>query len=261
VAQYGDKQEVKLILVEDSSTGAANSEVLPLGPEQLAEASGFFRDAVHEDDTSRNCGRGKNRSRPDRRCPIDGFRRRGGDRDARPRTRRRHGERAKDKHHYRDYRDLVADPDVDVVHACTPNSSHFEICKAAIVAGKAVLCEKPLTISAKESEELLALAISRNVKTAVIFVYRHYAAIQALRDIISRGRAWGYLHGAGEYLRIGCSTTAITTGGWEFRRRSFPGHGRHRLPLVRFGLFPQGEKIVEVCAGWLFPAPAPEAGR
>ena len=42
---------------------------------------------------------------------------------------------------------LVADPDIDVVHVCTPNVTHAAIARAAIVAGKHVICEKPLATS------------------------------------------------------------------------------------------------------------------
>lgn len=151
--------------------------------------------------------------------------------------------------HYRDYRDLVADPDVDVVHVCTPNSSHFEICKAAIVAGKAVLCEKPLTISAKESEELLALAISRNVKTAVNFVYRHYAAIQALRDIISRGALGDIYTVHGEYLQ----DWLLYDSDYDWRVESSVGGASRAMADIGshwcdLACFLTGEKIVEVCA-------------
>ena len=45
---------------------------------------------------------------------------------------------------YVDYRDLLADKSIDVVHVCTPNRSHCEITVAALEAGKHVMCEKPM---------------------------------------------------------------------------------------------------------------------
>ena len=48
-----------------------------------------------------------------------------------------------------DYRTLVADPSIDAVHVCTPNVLHHPISKAFMEAGKHVLCEKPLALSAK----------------------------------------------------------------------------------------------------------------
>src|SRR6201992_4101620 len=57
-----------------------------------------------------------------------------------------------------DYRDILANPKIDAVHICTPNAQHFSMAKGALQAGKHVLCEKPLAISAKEAEELVALA-------------------------------------------------------------------------------------------------------
>ena len=61
------------------------------------------------------------------------------------------------------YRQLFADPLVDVVYIATPHAQHFEVAKAALEAGKHVLCEKPLTINAREAQELAALAGMRNL--------------------------------------------------------------------------------------------------
>src|SRR5579862_5584301 len=46
-----------------------------------------------------------------------------------------------------DYREFLADPAIDAVHICTPNSLHFPMATAALKAGKHVLCEKPLAVS------------------------------------------------------------------------------------------------------------------
>jgi len=56
------------------------------------------------------------------------------------------------------YAALVADPDVDVVYVASPHSLHLEHARLAFEAGKHVLCEKPLTLSAGDAEELVALA-------------------------------------------------------------------------------------------------------
>ena len=53
---------------------------------------------------------------------------------------------------YTDYRELLANPDIDVVHVCTPNVSHSEITVAAFEAGKHVYCEKPMSHSGEEAE-------------------------------------------------------------------------------------------------------------
>ena len=57
-----------------------------------------------------------------------------------------------------DYRKLLEDPAIDAVHVCTPNALHFPIVKAALEAGKHVLCEKPLAMSTAEAREMVQLA-------------------------------------------------------------------------------------------------------
>ena len=57
---------------------------------------------------------------------------------------------------YRDYHDLLADPEVDVVHICTPNAFHCDIAVAAFAAGKHVYVEKPMSHSAAEAERMVA---------------------------------------------------------------------------------------------------------
>ena len=59
---------------------------------------------------------------------------------------------------YEDYRDLLADQTIDVVHVCTPNRSHSEITVAALESGKHVMCEKPMAINSVEAKKMLDAA-------------------------------------------------------------------------------------------------------
>src|SRR5687768_15590544 len=54
-------------------------------------------------------------------------------------------------HGYADFAELLADPAVEVVHLASPNRLHFEQCKAAIAAGKHIVCEKPLAMTTAET--------------------------------------------------------------------------------------------------------------
>src|SRR5439155_58812 len=54
--------------------------------------------------------------------------------------------------------DLLAADDIDIVHICTPNATHGPLVRAAIAAGKHVVCERPLAVDAVEAAELLRLA-------------------------------------------------------------------------------------------------------
>ena len=54
-----------------------------------------------------------------------------------------------------DYHDVLAREDIDVIHVCTPNSSHAEISIAAMKAGKHVMCEKPMAKTAAEAKAML----------------------------------------------------------------------------------------------------------
>ncbi|MFH0245516.1 Gfo/Idh/MocA family protein [Streptomyces sp. HK10] len=59
--------------------------------------------------------------------------------------------------------ELAADPDVDVVYVATPHSAHLEAATVCLEAGKAVLCEKPLTLNLAQAREMVALARRRGV--------------------------------------------------------------------------------------------------
>src|SRR4051812_4330152 len=68
--------------------------------------------------------------------------------------------------------DLVQDPDIDVVHICTPNHLHLPLAEAALAAGKHVVCEKPLALDAAGAQRLVDAAAASGLVAAVPFVYR-----------------------------------------------------------------------------------------
>ena len=84
--------------------------------------------------------------------------------------------------------EILNDPTIDVVDICTPNPLHFEVAKAAILAGKAVLCEKPLTVTAAEADELAALAQERSVVCGTVFNNRFLAPVMRAKQLIDEGR-------------------------------------------------------------------------
>ena len=87
-----------------------------------------------------------------------------------------------------DYKELLADPDVDVVSICSPNFLHREIALAAIEAGKPFWIEKPMGVGADESREIAQAAAQAGLITGVGFNYRHVPAIELLRGLVAEGR-------------------------------------------------------------------------
>jgi len=88
---------------------------------------------------------------------------------------------------YGDYKDLIADSDVECVHITTPNNLHFPMAKAAIAAGKHVLCDKPLAMSTSESAELVRLAKDAGVVAAINFNLRFYPIVCQVKAMIENG--------------------------------------------------------------------------
>ena len=87
-----------------------------------------------------------------------------------------------------DWRDVMADPSIDAVHVTTPNVSHYEIAKAALEAGKHVLCEKPIGLTAAEGQ-LLVDAGRRHpqLKLMEAFMYRHHPQWLRAQELVRTG--------------------------------------------------------------------------
>ncbi len=102
---------------------------------------------------------------------------------------------------YGDYRALIADPEVQVVHNCTPNAVHFEVSRAILAAGKHVISEKPLARTAAESRQLVELAARAGVVHAIHFNYRNYALVQQMRAMVKSGELGRLFLAHGAYLQ------------------------------------------------------------
>jgi predicted dehydrogenase len=86
-----------------------------------------------------------------------------------------------------DYRDVLRDRSIEAVHICTPNAQHLTMAKEAVEAGKHVLCEKPLTTTAAESEELVVLASKKGARNCVCHNLRYYPMVQQMRRLREAG--------------------------------------------------------------------------
>jgi predicted dehydrogenase len=87
-----------------------------------------------------------------------------------------------------DYRELLADPTIDVIHVCTWNVSHCEITVAALEAGKHVLCEKPMAITGADARLMVETANRTGKKLSVGFQNRFRPENQFLKAAIDEGR-------------------------------------------------------------------------
>jgi predicted dehydrogenase len=83
--------------------------------------------------------------------------------------------------------EVLDNPEIQAVHICTPNVDHFPMSMAALKAGKAVLCEKPMTMSVSEARQLVAAAEQYNAVNCVQHNLRYYPVVQQIRQMIANG--------------------------------------------------------------------------
>ena len=133
---------------------------------------------------------------------------------------------------YTDYRELLAQPDIDAVSVCTWNDSHAEISIAALEAGKHVLCEKPLCRTVEEALRVED-AVRRSGRVLQVgFVRRYNGNTQLLKSFIDAGEL-----GSIYYAKASCLRRLGNPGGW-FSDRSRSGGG----PVIDLGVH-----IIDVC--------------
>jgi len=98
-----------------------------------------------------------------------------------------------------DYRKVLADPSIEAVHVCTPNATHFPISKEAMLAGKHVLCEKPLAVSSEEARELMEIAREKKLANCLNHNLRYYPMVQQMRRMRENGELGEILVVQGTY--------------------------------------------------------------
>jgi predicted dehydrogenase len=82
---------------------------------------------------------------------------------------------------------LPADTRMDYVTIVTPNDSHYAVAKTALEAGFPVLCEKPLTLTFQESQDLVTLAHRKDLPFIVAYTYTGFAMVMLAREMVRRG--------------------------------------------------------------------------
>nr|WP_298123654.1 Gfo/Idh/MocA family oxidoreductase [uncultured Pseudoxanthomonas sp.] len=152
---------------------------------------------------------------------------------------------------YRDISDALADPEVQVVHVCTPNHLHRAMAQAALEAGKHVICEKPLATTLQDAEALSALAASTGLVATVPFVYRYHPVVREARARIAHGDLGPLRLIHGSYLQDWLLDPA--SNNWRVdpalggASRVFADIGSHWCDLVEWV---SGERFVDVSAAF-----------
>ncbi len=88
---------------------------------------------------------------------------------------------------YADWREMLADDEIDAVYVATPVFLHAEQTIAAAEAGKHVLCEKPMAMNAAECDAMIAACSANNVKLGIAYYRRFYPILERVRQVIASG--------------------------------------------------------------------------
>lgn len=100
-----------------------------------------------------------------------------------------------------DVRDVLEDAEVDVIHICTPNNSHAPLALASMAAGKHVVVEKPIGLSAGEARGMAEAAGAARLHGMTSFTYRGYSGLRRSRRRVREGELGEIRIAAGHYLQ------------------------------------------------------------
>ena len=150
---------------------------------------------------------------------------------------------------YDDYKEMLDTEKPDVVHICTPNSSHYEMAMYAMQRNIAVICEKPLTRTLDEAKQLAAYAREHKIVTGVNFNCRWYPQIMQVKAMIANGEVGDIRTIHGGYLQDWLYYD--TDYSWRLEpevsgeSRAFADIGSHWIDLVESAT---GLRVVELMA-------------
>ncbi len=112
-----------------------------------------------------------------------------------------------------DWRKLVGRDDIDAIDIGSPNNTHRDIVLAAAKAGKMILCEKPLAMSAAEGLEMTEAVEKAGVPNMVWFNYRRVPAITLAKQFMDEGRLGRVFHYRAKYLQDWTISPDLPQGG------------------------------------------------
>jgi len=151
--------------------------------------------------------------------------------------------------YYGSYEAMLVEGDIDVVHVCSPNNLHAPMAKKALLAGKHVVCEKPLAISADEARDLVETAKKSGLVNALHFNVRYYPLIRQLKTMVQKNEMGKIFSIHGSYLQDWLFYE--TDYNWRLeskmsgKSRAVADIGSHWMDLVEYV---SGIRIVEVMA-------------
>lgn len=138
---------------------------------------------------------------------------------------------------------LLANPEIDLVYIATPPFLHFPQARAALLAGKHVICEKPLAMSVAQADELLALARERDLLCIANLMQRYNPLFDRARGLVESGLLGDCLHGGFENY---ASDEGLREDHWFWDREKSGGifieHGVHFFDLFE-GWLGAGEVV------------------
>jgi len=137
-----------------------------------------------------------------------------------------------------DWRDVVADPRVDVFDNCGPDPVHVEPSIAALESGKHVICEKPMAVRVEDARRMRDAAIAARGKAMCTFNYRFMPAVRLAKDLIADGKLGEIYHVRIHYLQMaGHDPTLppdkVWASGWP-HSGSLQGIGSHAIDQCRY---------------------------
>jgi predicted dehydrogenase len=147
------------------------------------------------------------------------------------------------------YQELLEDSSIAAVHILTPNALHSPMCRAALEAGKHVLCEKPFTVSFSEARVLVDLAAETGLANCIQHNLRYYPLVQQIRRMIEAGDLGEILIVQGTYSQ----DWLLFDTDWNWRvdatengaLRAMGDIGSHWMDLIQHVT---GLRITQLCA-------------
>ncbi|MCB9079791.1 MAG: Gfo/Idh/MocA family oxidoreductase [Anaerolineaceae bacterium] len=166
------------------------------------------------------------------------------------------------EHHTTDWREVMANPDIEAVNITTPNGLHLEMVRAAAAAGKHILCEKPVGKDPQETALCEHAARQAGVLTFVGYNYRWPPMVQYAKQLIEDGRLGRLTHYRSRFVACYASDPYGVLS-WRFLRENGLGIlsdlGSHALDMAHFIAGPI-EKVIGNKETFIRERPLPKGG-